>query len=92
MSMQEPESQGMRFDLTINLGHIIILGTLFTSIVSTWVTYKVSITNNELRLARLEEFVKAQGASNQEIATDISSIKQDIAIIRYRVDRVDRPK
>jgi hypothetical protein len=82
----------MRFDLTINLGHVVVLGTLIASVITTWSSYYTSITNSEIRITRLEKAIETHVANSQDLSENISSLKQDIAILRYRIERVDRPK
>lgn len=71
------EKLGLQFDKTINLGHVLTIITLIAAFTGAYTAYQVTITNHEDRITRLE---------NQ--TNNIWSIKQDVAVIKDRIERL----
>jgi len=84
-----------RFDATINLGHVLTIAALLGTLAIAYATYKVTISALESRLAYLETYrinnmeaqIKLQQGYNTEMSNAIYIIKQDVAVIRDRLER-----
>lgn len=79
----------IKFDGTVNLGHILTIGTLVSMMAVAYATYKVSMNDHDSRLTFLENQMKSQDAYNVSTSSTLYSIKQDVAIIK---DRLEKPK
>lgn len=80
---------GIKFDGTVNLGHLLTIATLISMMVAAYATYKVTINSHDTRLGMLEAQMKSQEGYNLSTSTALYSIKQDVAIIK---DRLEKPK
>ena len=88
MSVPELEKPQMQFDAKISLGNVLTLLTLVGGFIASYYAMKASIANHEWRLLALEDRVRVQWNTSANISNDINSIKQDVAIIRDRMERV----
>lgn len=87
MGERPSEKQSLHFDRTISVGHIITVLTLISAFVGAYAAYKVTITDHESRLIRLETMVLQQINSNEAQNNSLWSIKQDVAVIKDRIER-----
>lgn len=77
-----------RFDSTINLGHVLTMVTISAAIALAYTAYRVEVTELGTRVTILESLAKTQEATT--IA--VHAIRSDIAIMRDRLERVDRER
>jgi hypothetical protein len=87
LEVEARKENGVHFDRTINLGHIMTILTLMVGMAGAYTTYKVSMTEHETRINRLEEITKSQISVGADITSNIYAMKQDLAIIKFRIER-----
>lgn len=87
MSMQGVEGQGLRFDNTINLGHILTIGAILMGMALAYTTYALTVSDHDSRLRYLETVMKTQQVYNVDTNSALWTIKQDVAVIRDRLER-----
>jgi hypothetical protein len=75
-----------RFDGTINLGHLLILGGFLASAAIAFSSVQSDITNHDWRLKNIESIVRDQSQTNNQLKDAMSEISRDIAVIRTKVD------
>lgn len=78
---------GLRFDKTVSLGHVLTAASMLTGIAVAYTTYMVTITDHERRIELLE---KQLSVTIQQMNT-MWSIKQDVAVIKDRLERGQVP-
>ena len=86
MSVFEMDEQGVRLDLSINLGQILTAVAMLISVVSAYWALSTQIALNEARVANNEMAITNQQHSLSEAIKVLGDIKTDIAVIRYRFD------
>lgn len=86
--MPENQLPRLRYDSTINLGHILTMITVFATVALAYTAYRVEVTEIGTRVTILESLAKTQEATT--IA--VHAIRSDIAIMRDRLERVDRER
>lgn len=85
---ERPSKEGsLHFDRTVSLGHVLTIVALMSSLVGAYVAYKVTISNHEDRISRLETLMLQQLNTNQDQVNSLWSIKQDVAVIKDRIER-----
>ena len=77
----------LRFDRTLNLGHVLTIFTLLGTMGIAYATYSVTVAGHDLRLRFLEAQVSTLTNLNVELKAALASIKQDVAVIRDRLER-----
>lgn len=77
----------MKFDRTINLGHILILVGIIASAFSGYMTIRLTVDNHELRIESIERSISAQETINKNLTKLLWDIKRDVAVIKDRSDR-----
>ena len=87
MSLAEPVRALPKFDWTINLGHVLTIAAVLAALGTAYTTYQVTINDHDGRLRALERQDSAQMGRANEVTSALYSIKQDLAIIKYRLDR-----
>lgn len=75
----------LRFDTTVNLGHILTILTISATVALAYTAYRVEVTELTTRVTILENISKTQEATT--IA--VHSIRSDIAIMRDRLERME---
>jgi NAD/NADP transhydrogenase beta subunit len=86
MVEEKPNSAAkLRFDTSINLGHILTMLTIGGAIALAYTAYRVEVTELSTRVTILENVSKTQEATT--IA--VHSIRSDIAIMRDRLERFE---
>jgi hypothetical protein len=75
---------GVKFDATINLGHILTTLILISTGFTVYTSIVSQINVHEVRLSTLERTLEQQAATNKEIALSLSQINQNIATITAR--------
>lgn len=81
------QHHGISFEKSISVGHILTILSIVSAAVSLFVTYRVTITEHEGRLRTLEIQVQTQTATNSQLSTMMYNIRQDVAVIRDRLER-----
>ncbi len=93
---RQPEQRGIRFDKTINLGHILTFLGFMLSIVATWSTLdkRVVVLEESRKAQELRDSGQDQRATDQlgAIKETLTEIKQNVLALRDRQDRQDRAK
>lgn len=85
--MDKPKDSSVKFDSTINLGHIITGGTTIFAIIAGYFVLKSDIRDHESRLSRAEQYITQQGITNQNTNVSLNEIKTGVAVIRDRLER-----
>ena len=88
--VSEPRKQGVTFNLSINLGHLLTIGTMLVTMGVAYSTYAVTVHSHDMRLRFLEAQVQSLVHVNAELTTNIYNLRQDVAVIRDRVERMPR--
>jgi len=78
----------MQIDTTINLGQIISIGGMIVAFIGAYYNLKGDIRSHGDRLTKIDEAESAQIALNTKMIEEMSAMRQDVAIIRDRIDRV----
>jgi hypothetical protein len=78
----------IRYDSTINLGHVLTMITIAGTVALAYATYRVEVSELATRVTILEGLAKTQEATTIAVHT----IRSDIAIIRDRVERFERER
>lgn len=78
----------MKLDWTINIGHLFAIFGLFCSGAILYTGAMVRANEHEFRIAALER----QHTRMLEAMNAITEMKQDLAIIRFRLDRSEGAK
>lgn len=76
----------MRFDPTINLGHVVMISGFLFGGVTAYYGLDKSLNNHEWRLDNVEEIMKDQNSINRTTAEALAQISRDLAVIRARSD------
>jgi hypothetical protein len=91
---EQPQRQGVRFDPTINLGHIITFIGFILSLVVTWSTLdkRVVVLEESRKAQELRDSSQDQRSVDQmaTIRESLTEIKQNVIALRDRQDRQDR--
>lgn len=83
--------KGISFDLSINLGHVLTIATLLCTLAVAYATYLVTVNSLDMRLRYVETHIQNIASVNYELTTAMHTLRQDVAIIRDRIER-DRPR
>ena len=86
MTVVELGKQGVRLDLTVNLGQIITAVTMFVAVVSAYWALQSDIRLNQTRIHSNHQAVARQTSKMDQVVTALNAIKTDIAVIRYRLN------
>jgi hypothetical protein len=78
------------FDMTINLGHVITVAIGLLALGTAYTTYQVTINDHDSRLRSLEKNGVANESKVYDMYNVLYSIKNDISIIKFRLDRDDK--
>lgn len=78
---------GIAFDRTVSLGHILTIMSIIGATIGGYVTYRLTIAEHDVRLRTLEAQMLHQINSNSELNVMMYNIRQDVAIIRDRIER-----
>jgi hypothetical protein len=81
-----PKKQLVNFDLSINLGHVLTIATLLGTMGVAYATYSVTVHSHDLRLRFVESQVQSLVNTNKELTTTMYTLRQDVAIIRDRIE------
>jgi hypothetical protein len=93
MPLSELEGSHLpKFDWTINLGHVLTIAAVLGTMATAYTTYQVTISDHDARIRSLEKTSQSQDARMSEQSQVLYSIKQDLAIIKYRLEADDRTK
>lgn len=83
------ETPRVRFDWTISFGHILTVASVGLALATAYTAYQVTINDHDSRIRALEKTSLTLDARTNEIASVMYSIRQDLAIIKYRMERDD---
>ena len=86
--VEEPRKRGITFNLSINLGHLLTIGTLLITMGAAYSTYAVTVHSHDMRLRFLEAQVQSLVHVNNELTANMYTLRQDVAVIRDRVERM----
>lgn len=92
---EQSQRQGVRFDPTINLGHIITFIGFILSLVVTWSTLdkRVVVLEESRKAQELRDSSQDQRSVDQmaTIRESLTEIKQNVIALRDRQDRQEKP-
>jgi hypothetical protein len=83
-----PKKSSIHYDSTVNLGHILTMVTIAGAMTLAYSAYRVELSELSTRVTILEGLAKTQEATT--IA--VHSIRADIAIMRDRLERMERER
>lgn len=86
MSVLALGKQGVRLDLTINLGQVITAVAMLVSLVSAYWALSTQIALNEARVSNNQMAIVGQQKDIRMAVETLQAIKTDIAVIRFRLD------
>lgn len=72
----------MKFDPTINLGHIMTIFALVGSIFLAYSRLVITIENHEMRIAVVEKGADRDAVLQQQILNTLTTIREDIATLK----------
>lgn len=82
----------MRFDWTLNFGHLLILFGLIVSGISVYSTINATLVKQELRINQVEQGLKDHSANSITILNSLWKMQSDMAVVRDRLDRDTKTK
>lgn len=86
--MSELETPRMQVENKISLGNVLTILVLVGGLFASYYTMQGRIGEHEIRIKALEEALRTQNGQIALINDNINSMKQDLAIIRDRMERV----
>lgn len=91
MSSRMPESLRVRWEPSVNLGHLLIVLGMFASVFGAYSDVQRTNDTQELRIARLEEELGRASAEaavfRAEVRTTLQRILNDLAVLKYDEER-----
>ena len=78
------KGKGLQFDATISLGHVLTIATMVCALVVAYATYRESFRDHENRITMLER----QYVVFTDQMKTIGSIREDVAVIKDRTERI----
>ena len=79
----------VKFDPTVNLGHILTAAAMILSVFIAYTQIQVTLRDHETRITAVERNVDRQITVNQSILATLGTIREDIATLKERT--LDRP-
>ena len=76
----------MQFDWTINVSQIITIVGMIFALISAYYILKSDVRALDARLVMTEYAVRDQVSMNAKIIAEIAAVRQDVAVIRDRVE------
>jgi Tfp pilus assembly protein PilN len=86
-TVEKTDGHSISFDKRISLGNVLTLLSLLGILAGSYVTYRVTISEHETRIQALELSMQRQSSANSELSTMMYNIRQDVAVIRDRLER-----
>jgi hypothetical protein len=83
-----PVKGSIRYDSTINLGHVLTMLTIAGTVALAYATYRVEVSELSTRVTILEGLSKTYEATTMAV----HAIRADIAIMRDRLERMERER
>ena len=74
-------------DRTVNLGHILTISAMIVAVFGAYYNVKGDIREHSIRITNAETNISQSLVISQKLLTEIAAIRQDIAVIRERIDR-----
>src|SRR5262245_8130312 len=90
MTLPEMGVSKPRFDWTVNLGHVLTIAAILITLGTAYTTYQVTISDHDNRIRSLEKQGLTLDARTGEVYSVMYTIKQDLAIIKYRLEQEER--
>lgn len=90
MDPQTNGSKGVRFDASVNLGHILIMVGIALSGAASYAAARVTINEHAMRIASTEAQQKAQWSQLESVRNSIWAIQADVAVIKDRISRTEK--
>lgn len=78
---------GLKFDRTINLGHVLMIITMITAIAVAYATYRVTVSEYDHRIKSLERNAQGQSTLTRDLSQSLYTISRDVAVIKDRIER-----
>lgn len=86
--MPEPQERNvLKFDWTMNLGHLMMILTMVLAAVAAYATARVTLSEHEARISALEIGISSVRTTSSDLTATLYTIRQDVAVIRDRMDR-----
>lgn len=82
----------MKFDWTVNLGHVLILVGLLVSGVGVYSSMMVRMSSYEYKMVNMERAQSQQEAQNVTILNSLFAVQRDVAVMKDRMERTGIPK
>ena len=82
------EKQGIKFDLSLNLGHLLMISGMAGTMISMWVSFNNQVTAQELRINTMEKLLIEQHVVNKSMLEILTEMRIKTAITRDHVDRL----
>ena len=77
----------MKFDPTINLGHIAIIVSAVFSVFMAYSSIVRNLDNHELRLVALEKSNEDTASINREVLRTLGAIKEEMSAMKVQLER-----
>lgn len=89
-SEQPVKGYSLKFDASLNLGHILVFMGMIGSVVSVYVSFMVSDSKTDLRLNSIERIVTEQTEINRTMLNLLNELRISTAVSKERIDRLER--
>ena len=84
------EKQGIKFDLSLNLGHVIMVSGMIGTMISMWVSFNSQVTAQELRISSMERLAVEQQVLNKAMLEILTELRIKTAITKDQIDRMGK--
>lgn len=89
MSEEKPVNQGLKFDGTIHLGHVLVFIGMIGSVISLYAAFVGQNERTNYRLDSIEKVITEQGVYNKAILEILNKLQVGQAITTDRLNRLD---
>lgn len=90
MSEETPVKQGLKFDGTIHLGHVLVFVGMVGSVISLYATFVAQNERTNYRLNSIEKIIAEQGTYNKAILDILGKLQVGQAVTTDRLNRLER--
>jgi hypothetical protein len=72
------------------LGHVVTIGAILLTMATAYTTYQITVQDHDSRLRTLEKQAHGSSAQMSSVSDALYAIKQDLAVIKYRLEHDER--
>jgi len=79
----------VKFDPTVNLGHLLTIAAFVGSVAVAYTSILRSVDNHEIRIEAMERTRDRDAIIQQQILNTLTTIREDIASLKATQSRID---